>query len=362
MQCSADSGLAALLAGAMPLLAQQSIIIPPDAAARDGNGAGSIAGFVQRARQQVLVGGAWLASAQNHQLTALTFRRDGFVAAFQGGEASVRVRLSASPSLDVDRPARDFDANHKVAPSTVYQGTLRLPPSARLPNRNGATWSGEHTVTIPLGAYQYSGGSLCIDIEGEPVAGSSTAFWGVDHEVDGIAGRATQLGVGCGSLAVRGNRTLSVSPRSLRPGASASFVNLGPPNSPAVFLVGFTPLPWPLDLAFLGAPGCYAHVMPDVMLPGSVGQGLGGGRPGGFEIDIPFAADPPMLGACFYTQVVNFEAARLTTTNGLKLELAGVPPGFQAATVTSGNAAGRAFPAAGDVEVGRLPVMRLAFD
>src|SRR5262245_1492678 len=84
---------AAALCASTP--AQSPLVVPPGAAAREGNSGGVLAGFHARFRQQILVRSDLLQAMQNKDITALWFRRnDTLGKAFPQFAAQMRVTLS----------------------------------------------------------------------------------------------------------------------------------------------------------------------------------------------------------------------------------------------------------------------------
>jgi hypothetical protein len=214
-------------------------------------------------------------------------------------------------------------------------------------------------VTITLHPpWQYLGGNFCIEILGQPVPGAPTPrFWSVDVETDAVRGQRTTLGTGCGPMAARVMPQASVDPAQLRPGATARFTCAGDTGATAFFMLAAVPLPTPINLALVGAPGCELWLLPDIMLPSAIGA-ANGQRPPATRLDLTLPALSSLIGGSFATQWMMFGASGLTTSNALQVVLAGVPLQVMGSIVQAGSAPGQDR-TQGLVQVGALPVIRL---
>ena len=339
--------------------AQQVMVVPNGAAAVDGTTRGQLAGLEERFRQQFLFGDGLLQGLRRSQILSLAFRRDGHLRHQPGVTVQLQVALSTS-TRDVAAAASVFAVN-RGAVSVVYSGTLNVATSPRLSHRDAATWSTPDAITLPfLAPYVYQNGTLCIDIDGEPV-GAPSPWWPIDYETDSVTGIATRLGQACGVVANHASSSGMVDARTLRPGATASLVGVGAANSPNVLLLGTTQFNPPIDLTFLGAAGCWLHLTPDITIPGSIGPSFGA-RPIGLRVTaLEVPAGPAALGACLYAQGAGVEATGLTTTAGLKLQLATNPTRLNAVAIRSRSVASGTLPVDGVVEPWRMPVVRFSY-
>jgi hypothetical protein len=338
-------------------LSAQSMVVPPQATSTDAMTRGALPGLETRFRQQFLLGESLLSGMRAGTLTSLAFRRDGHLRAQPGSVASLRVTLSHGARGPSDASAR-FAENRGLVTSTIYQGVLNVPSSPPLAHRDAATWAAPDAIVIPCAVpFAYPQGNLCIEVEGEP-AGAGSAWWPIDFATDAITGIATPLGQACGLAGQHANRSAMVDPRTLRPGATIRLVGLGQAHAASVLTIGAAQLTPPLDLGFLGAPGCELHVSPDVVLSGVLGGPIGA-RPLGLRaLPLQLPGGPNALSACLFAQWVNLEGAGLATTAGLKMQLANNLTALDAAVVRSAEVASGAYPEVGAVENWQMPVIR----
>ncbi len=355
-------GLALASAFAVALHAQSSLIIPTGAVSQDGNASGHLAGTVTRVRQQIILGPSHLNVLVGRQITAVALRRDGFVEPHAAGTAALTVTMSASNATTVNDVRPRFADNHLGTTITVFQGNVSLPASPRLADRNAATWGAAHVISIPLATpFTYQGGVLVVQVDGAPVVGATTTRWRADFVADGIAGRVTDLGLACGHATTRIARTASADSRSLRAGSTVRFVHLARALSVDVFMLGSNQVP-PISLAAYGAPGCFLQMDPLVMLPVMVGGAVGARTIAGANVHLDMPAEPAALGACFYVQWLNIEGlSTLSSSNGLKIELATSPASLDAGIVTSAATPNGPLPDTGTVELWRMPVLKLSY-
>jgi len=318
-----------------------------------------VAGFTRTMRQQFLLGPSHLSGARGMELVALRFRRDGHVVEHNPGAAQVVVRLSASSALDPARPDPRFDANHHVPPVTVFQGVVTLPRSPALAHRDAATWATPDAITIPFARpFRYSGGALCIEIEGAPVVGSESTWWSIDAE-QAPGGTVTTIGSACGPVAQRVARVASADPRTLRPGSTARFLAFAEPNSLAMMCVAVEQI-GPIDLGFLRAPGCALYVLP-VASVAAVVRPTTPQRPGIGSVPLQLPGDVVLLGGSILTQWAHVDGmGTLTTTNALQCSLAAMPSDLDASTVVA-LANGSTSPQTGRTDVGTMPVVQIDY-
>jgi hypothetical protein len=335
----------------------QSLTVPNQVVERDETGIPDpFPGTYGKFRQQIILGASWLNPLQGRLITGLSFKRDGFItSAMPSGQARIVVRVSSLANAP-QRASTMFDANHGSVVDTPYSGTLTFPGSPALAHRDAANWSAAHAFRIDFQpAVLYRGGALCIEIEGEPVAGAAAARWRIDYRGLPTAGTALRFGTGCGPVRGISNHLTFVQTRDLHPGSAPRLLALGEPNSTSLMFVATQLLPQPLPLAFLGAPGCTLDVTPVLTIP----VGMTSGQPARVHTTLPFPHDAVFASAQIFLQWAHFAPPRLTTTEALGLVLASAPPDLDAAVVTSARADGAALPSSGFVHSAKMPVLRL---
>jgi hypothetical protein len=230
----ATSGRSAIVAAiaasttAPPAPAQQHLVVPASFATNDAPSFNGIAGASSERRQQTLVGPSHLTSLVGRSLSALELRRTAAAETYAGGSATLSVTLSIAPHATLACSARFAD---NVGPNAVqvFDGTVVLPTS---PPTAGATvtWTPDNVVRVPFEtAFVYPGGTLCVDIVGQPVAGQETNWWMADAVFEDIAGTVIDHGGGCGSLGGSAGAWSSVQERSLLAGGHARLFAYGTP-------------------------------------------------------------------------------------------------------------------------------------
>lgn len=342
--------LAPLLLSAAP--AQIAIAIPAYAADIAGDAWTHMPGFTWPHRVQILIDPAHLAPAVGRSITALSVRRDTqFALPLSPGRVSLHLRMGRAAFAAVNT-ARDPAANSILATS-VFQGVVDLlaaPPS------QSASWDPPHAVAVPLQAsYPYSGGGLCVDFEGAPLAGAVSSWWPVDAVTDRARGTTTVVGHTCGRYAPPDSLTHVLVGGRLVPGETVVFAHRAKPGGVSYMLVGFDLLPTPIDLRPLGAPGCELYLSGVTAIgtsPSFVELGSEVGALANVELELPSRTS--LLGAVLTTQWVDLDAP-IATSNALLCRLSGVETLLGLATVTVWPGA-----ALGDVSVTAAPVLRFA--
>lgn len=132
------------------------------------------------------------------------------------------------------------------------------------------------------------------------------------------------------------------------------------PLSPGALVLGIQALPTPLNLGFLGAPTCTLEINTDVLLPTLTGPRPHPGWPGFTHQRLQLGNQAASMGAVMHAQWVHIEGHAITTTNALRLQVATAPITLPASVVISEVTLG-AFPEAGRVSTGMVPVFRLTF-
>lgn len=343
---------------ASPVLAAQSLTVPATAASRDGTGVLDRVGFERPGRLQILLGEPHLTAAIGSSLRALRLRRDGSRLDLRSGAVHVTITGSVTTGLDPERPSATFAQNLGGAPTVLFAGFVTLPAAPRLPNRDAAAWQAPDCVSLPFQTpLAYSGGTLCLQLDIVPLAGNATTWWPIDAERSGSSGQAVTRGQACGAVAA--DRPASVDVRSLRVGSAATLATLAPPNSLAVLVLGASPV-GPIDLAFLGAPGCTLDVSPDMAVGTTASPAIVSGRPGAAHLVLPLPHETHLAGATFHAQWLLVDGSQLTTTNALDLTVAAVSPALGASIVAAASATS-SLPAAGQVDASIVPVLQLDY-
>jgi hypothetical protein len=356
MQLAASLALVLLSSGAVA----QTVVVPARSASADGDGIGAIPGFTQRFRQQVIYGDGTLTLARGQTVREIRFRRDGqFARALTPGRALIDATMSMTTRSTVDVSAV-FAVNHGTAMS-VFSGFVSLPASPAITHRNDPTWDAPYAVGIPLtNAFAYTAGSLIVDLSGTPDTNNRSPWWPVDYHNEAVTGTVTSIGTACDP-----RNDLFVAREQLVPGASVRFVAGGQPLGNNVLAIAVQRIA-PIDLGFLGFPGCTLHMIPDVMLLQGHATGWNG-SPGTANHVVHLPAQTQLLGAGLSVQgltawVEQGSQLRLTTSPALDLALAGRLPTLDAAVVTSVLlTASDPWPASGRVSLTRVPVTRFGF-
>lgn len=341
-----------------PVAAQGVVTIPHDAIGRDGRGLGHLAGATQPRRQQFLLGEGLLAGLRGRAITRVSFRRDGQPADLTSGRADLVVRFDQQTVPDPWRASPVFAANLGLNAAIVFQGQVTLPASPRPTSRNGVGFGPNEAVSIDLAQpFLYQGGTLCIDIEGTPVVGATPPAWPIDIDRDGVRGQVTTSGRSCVSTPERITRHITSDPSTLRPGATSRFVGFAGPAEPAGLLVATQRLANPIDLTFLGAPGCDLGVVPMLELwTSTVAHRRGPLSAANVYLTVPHEAS--FVAAQLHAQWLFVQAGRIRTTETMTADLAGSLATIDGATVTSLPQAGAA---SGEVEVSAVPAVQIAW-
>jgi hypothetical protein len=336
------------------LLAQVSSfdVVPNSAAANDANSYVWLAGASQPLRQQDLIGQSQLTALIGHTITAIELRRTAAAEIYQGGATNLTVSMSISPNTPL-QVSHVYSQNVGPSPTQVFSGVLTIPTSpptaAAGPNPVAVGWTANNIVRIQLQTpFLYTGGTLCIDYTGLPIAGSEANWWMTDAIEDPIFGTTVDLGGGCGIYGGPNKRWAKVSEGSLVPGARANFYARGTPNGVGLAVIGapsVVGLPL-LPLGLADDPACHLHLASldligvDVFTPEGIPSLLPSGSPATLRLAIPGTA--AMFGITYATQWYDF--AQRASSNAIRWTVASALPALDqahvdgAATVGEGEA------------------------
>ncbi|MEO6596942.1 MAG: hypothetical protein ABIP94_19525 [Planctomycetota bacterium] len=349
--------LAASCAASLLAQSPQSLVVPAAYSSQDAVSSLWIAGGGALVRQQTLVGASHLAALVGHSLTAIELRRSAANETFQGGAATLTVTVSTSPNVPL-ACSQSFAVNVGPDVVQVFGGTVTFPSS---PPAIGpaVAWTQANTVRIPFQTpFAYSGGTLCLDVTGQPVAGMNVGWWVADAEFEDLEGTVVERGNGCGSYGGAQHRWSYVSTRSLLPGAFARFWAYGPPNSLGLAAFGLaSSVPIPLTAVGLPSPGCNLYLSSlDALVPAVfepevhpllVGQATA-------EVRVKIPSNVAVFGITFTTQWL--EWSQLATSNAIEWTVAAAIPTLDMAVVD-----GHPAEALGEVSVNMAHVLRFEY-
>jgi hypothetical protein len=348
-----------LLTLATALTAQSSITLPTDAIGRDGLGLGHLAGTTDARRQQFVFGQSLIKPLRNHWITALTFRRDGQGTTLLGGGATLRVQMAAGVAPSVSAVSPSFAANLGTAPAQVFAGTIALPPSPAPTNRDAVGFGAAEAVRIVFDQpFLYVGGTLCIDISGQPTSGNATPAWPIDLERGSARGAVSLHGQACVRTAETITRKITADPASLRAGTTARFAGFAEAGDPAALLLAASRLTSATNLGFLGAPACDLWVMPEITLMASA-RSSPRGPLAAMNVHVHVPHDAAFVGVTLHAQWLVAQRDGIRTTEALAASTASALADLDAAVVLSGR--GSAAATIGAVEVGAHPVVRFEY-
>lgn len=331
-------------------------VVPAAYATQDANSYLWVAGASRDVRQQTLVGPSHLAAMLGRSLTALELRRTTANETYHGGTARLTVTLSISPSRPL-HCSRTLDANVGPNALQVFHGTVTLPTSPPVPQTT-VLWTPQNTLRIAFQTpFVYTGGTLCIDIVGAPIAGQNADWWMADAVFEDIGGTATPRGNGCGSYGGPQHQWSHVSERGLVPGGHVQFFARGTPNALAVCAFGtLSPLPLPLSTLGFMVPGCNLHLASlDAMLvtifePETLPAFAAAG--GFAEVYLHIPDSTAMFGLTFTTQWLDF--GQVAVSNAIEWCVAAVMPQLDMTGIE-----GHPSEATGEVAVHLAHVLRL---
>lgn len=341
------------------LRAQQTLVAPATYTSTDAIAYEWIAGASRPLRQQTLIGASHLATLVGHSLTAIELRRNAANETYAGGTAHLTVTLSIAPHAPVEG-SNVFAANTGTAAAMVFDGDVTLPLSPP-PTSANVGWTTDNVVRIELDTpYTYTGGTLCVDVVGQPIAGQNANWWMADAVFDDVPGTVADLGGGCGSYGGPTHEWAGVASRSLVPGGFARFFAFGPPNGLGLIVFGQRN-PTPVPMWMLGLPSpqdCQLHLLTADLIapaifepenePGLLSRG------GVAEVRFKLPNLPQVLGLGMTTQWV--EWSQFATSNAIEWTVSTAP-----ATLDMALLEGHPQSATGELSVHLAQVMRFHF-
>lgn len=348
--------LTAVFLLASTAFAQGSVVVPSDAIGRDGLGLGSLAGATAPRRQQFLIGESLLTALRGHRITRLSFRRDGQPATLRSGAANLVVRLDQQAVASPWQASPVFASNLGTRVAEVFRGQVALPASPPPASRNAVGFAANEAIVIDLSQpFLYLGGTMCIDIEGEPASGQAVRAWPIDVDRDSARGIVTVDGRSCVSTPESVTRSITADAAALRPGATARFVGFAAAGEPAVLLLAAQRLASPIDLAFIGAPGCELGLMPMLDFK-TVTAANRRGPLSAANLFLTLPHEARFLAARLHAQWLFVQAGNIRTSQTMTVDLANELASIDGAMVTSLPRAGAE---SGEVEVSVVPAVRI---
>ncbi len=314
---------AAFLVSSLGAQTPQHLVVPPAYANTDAVSFNWLAGASRSVRQQTLIGANHLSAMTNKTINAIEFRRTAENDTFTGGTANMTVTLSTS-SAPTHEVSSSFANNIGSTLVQVFSGPVTFPTS---PPVAGPTvnWSTNNVVRIQFATpFIYTGGRLCIDITGTPIAGQQANWWMADAEFEDIPGTVTDLGGGCGSYAT----SSFVAKYSLVVGGYTKMTAYGTPWGLAIAAIGNPGNPVPLGALGFTAPGNCNLMLSSLMIlepmlfiPDANPILASSGGRADFELKIPNI--PGAQGLTLATQW--FDWTETATTNALEWTILATP-------------------------------------
>lgn len=306
---------------------QSPVVIPAAVSAIPGNHVHAFPFGSQGFRTQLLVDASAVA-VNGGTITGIRFRTNR--GAQSGGVVPNVTITVGQTSQTLANVSETFAANGSGSTTVVFQGTVTRPSYA-----DGGLQARNWDVVLPFAtpvSFQAAQGNLLIDIVGAnanpPVGmqtwadaaepGGGTVQFGQSGELASFD--TLQLTVGGTSLAAFD----MVPPLELGIGRSIDFTSelLSQPL-PGVLGLALAPLPQPVGLASLGAPGNSLYIAPDALLSLQWTPNLLGGQEARVALLVPNATT--LLGVAVYGQSVVIEpgsnALGLVTSNAVELRL-----------------------------------------
>lgn len=344
---------------AVSLQAQQTLVAPAAYTSADAIAYEWVAGASRPLRQQTLIGASHLATMLGRTITTIELRRNAANETYAGGTAHLTVTLSIAPHAPIEG-SNAFAANIGTAAAQVFDGDVTLPTSPP-PSTTTADWSADQVIRIELDTpYTYTGGTLCVDVVGQPIAGQNANWWMADAVFDDVPGSITNLGGGCGIYGGPQHEWAAIASRTLVPGGYARFFAFGPPNGLGLVVFGQrNPTPVPMWLLGLPSPqDCQLHLLTVDLLapaifepenePGLLSRG------GVAEVRFKLPNLPQVLGLGMTTQWL--EWSQFATSNAIEWSVATAP-----ATLDMALLEGHPQSPTGELSVHLAQVMRFQF-
>jgi hypothetical protein len=333
MKLLTTSSVALLLSAVS--VGQQYTVVPAAYTNTDAISYEWIAGASRPLRQVTLVGSSHMQSMVGQVLTAIDLRRTHANEVYAGGTTDLTVSLSISPNAPLTASTTYAD-NVGPNPVQVWSGPLTLPTSPATTSASVA-WTTDNTLHIPFSTpFLYTGGTLCIDIVGQPVAGQNANWWMADAEFEDVAGSVVQIGAGCGAYGGPTHEWSFASARSLVPGAAARFFAYGPANSFGIVAFGApNPVGVPLWAIGIPTPNCSFNLstLDALMLAMFEPQThpLAAAMGGIAEVRVRIPNDPAVFGLSWATQWL--EWSQMASSNTLQWTIASAIPQLDMALV-----------------------------
>lgn len=336
------------------LCAQLHTVVPQQFATTDAIHTAAVPGVVDQ-RTQVLVGASHLTSMIGQNIEAIEFRRSAATEIFTGGAINLTMKLSIAPHEPL-ACSNVFSSNIGPNPSTVFNGQITIPTSQANAGPT-VTWITNNVVRIPVSpAFNYSGGTLCIDIVGQPTSSQGSPWWPADAAFEHIPGTFVDIGGGCGGIGgTQGNWSTIESP-SLVVGGHAKMIAHGTPYGLAIAAIGTQSSPIPLSsLGFTPPTACSLLVFPvDILIPmlfvpdTQPAYSQNGGRA---DLSIKIPNIPGAQGLTLTTQW--FDWTQQATSNALTWTIAASVPTLDMASIE-----GHPLSTKGSTSVHIAPVLR----
>ena len=331
----------------------QQIVVPATRATTDATSHLWLPGAANDVRQQTLIGESHLTAMIGKTIHAIEFRRTAADEIYTGGLANMVIALSTSTQSTLEASST-FASNIGSAPQQVFTGTVTFPTS---PPGTGATvaWSPDNIVRIQFTTpFSYTGGRLCLDVTGTPIAGQSPGWWMADAEFEDIPGTVTNLGGGCGPHA----NSSFVAEYSLMVGGYAKMFAYGSPDGLAIAAIGQPGSPVPLSILGFATPGnCNLMLgtldilVPTIFLTSPDPLAAPFGARADFELKIPNV--PGAQGLTLATQW--FDWTQLATTNAVEWTITSTP------TIDMAAVEGHPLETNGNVSIHQAHVIRFEY-
>lgn len=359
------------LCGGIARSQQVKATVPSTALQSEGTGVdGQILGD-NYGTTQLIIDRSLLGRLSTQPIRRIAIRRDAHLnesmpQGMSGGWLDLTVRASWT-RMTPRAPSQNFAANHGQAnPPIVFRGEYRVIDSPALPrNTRVASFEPNVSANIVLDKpiQPSSSGNLCIEIirKKHPTK-AGPALWLADalvvqNERRQFFGRscfrkghAEASAAKLGSNAFLGG-TLRCSTRG--PDTAIAFLMLGASNT------SMGPIRLPLDLTNFGAPGCLFSVSPDLTIAASLTPRRIVGSWTAY-VALPLPSTETLAGARVYSQWMFFNPSAnklgLTTTNGVSVTLAIVPPTVRVGVVRSDSTTATN----GEVWLHHTPVIQLS--